>query len=164
MLKSESLKLEIELVPSTAWHESIYQICTKNKKLKVWQEFKEKLFLEEGRKCYICGQDNIKFEAHEFWNYDGINHIQKLIAIHHLCHLCHKIKHTGLWFETDYGLENLKKQNLTTEDLIDHFCKVNKCTKEDFLKHKIESFKLFNERSKYNWIQDFGKYNYLLKD
>lgn len=163
MLKDKQFKLPIELVPSTLWFESIYQICVRNKKIKVWQTFKEDLFLKEGRKCHICGAENTKLEAHEFWNYDDKNHIQKLESIHHLCHLCHKIKHSGLWFETDYGLENLKKQNLTTEDLINHFLKVNNCTRKDFEKHYAEAFKIHAERSKYQWTQDFGKYKPLVE-
>ena len=157
------LKLTIELVPSPLQEKSIYKICKENKKLKIWQRIKEDLFLQEGRKCYICGANNLRLEAHEFWNYDDKNHIQKLESIHHLCHLCHKIKHSGLWFATSEGLEWLKNQNLTTEDLINHFLKINDCTRKDFEQHYDDSFKIYTERSKYNWIQDFGIYKYLIK-
>jgi len=31
------------------------------------------------------------------WEYDDENHVQKPIAVHHLCSLCYKIKHIGFW-------------------------------------------------------------------
>lgn len=39
--------------------------------------------VKEGRKCWICGKKADQLEAHEFWEYDKENRIQKLKAIHH---------------------------------------------------------------------------------
>jgi len=48
---------------------------------------------------------------------------------------------------------------LSREDLINHFCKVNNCSREDFEKHEEEAFRIWRERSKYEWKQDFGEYD-----
>jgi len=146
-------------VPATTWFSSIYQIYKKNNKLSEWIKIKEELFEKEGKRCWICGKEESHLEAHEFWEYDEKNHVQKLKAIHHLCQMCHKIKHIGFWCHTKDGQEKLKKEGLTREDLINHFCKVNNCSREEFEKHEKEAFRIWSERSKYKWKQDFGKYD-----
>lgn len=143
-------KLTIELVPSTVWFSSIYQIYKRNNQLNKWRKIKKELFEKERRKCWICGAKNTRLEAHEFWEYDDKNHIQKLIAIYHLCSMCHKIKHIGFWCYTEDGRKQLER-GLSREDLINHFCKVNNCSREEFEKHEEETFRIWRERSKYEW-------------
>jgi len=157
--QKQKFKLTIELVPSTVWFSSLYKLYKKRNQLDKWKKIKEELFKKEGKKCWICGAENVRLEAHEFWEYDDKNHIQKLVAIHHLCSMCHKIKHIGFWCYTEYGRRKLKNEGVNREDLINHFCKVNNCTREDFEKHEKEAFKIWRERSKYSWKQDFGKYD-----
>jgi hypothetical protein len=159
IMSQRKFKLTIDLIPSTVWFSSLYQIYKKNNQLHRWNEIKRELFEKEGRRCWICGKETIRLEAHEFWEYDDKNHIQKLKAIHHLCDMCHKIKHIGFWCYTKRGRNQLAKAGLTKEDLINHFCKVNNCSKREFEKHEKEAFKVWRERSKYEWKQDFGKYS-----
>lgn len=121
------------------------------------------VYTEEGRKCYICGSEQGRFSLHEFWEYDDDKHIQKLCGLHHLCNLCHKIKHIGFWCHTVDGRTKLKQEDLDRKDLIEHFCKVNNCAKEEFLKHEDKAFEVWRERSKHRWKQDFGKYKELVK-
>lgn len=158
-MTTDKFNLTIELVPSTVWYASIYQYYKKQNKLQKWQEIKNELFAKEGRKCWICGKENVRLEAHEFWTYDDVNHLQKLETIHHLCGFCHKIKHVGLWLHTSDGENMLKKERLTKEDIINHFCKVNNCTKIDFQKYEDEAFKMWHERSEHGWKQDFGQFS-----
>lgn len=158
MAKSKSIKdltknkLTIELVPSSLWFSSVYQICKKANPV-IWQEIKKALLEKEGNQCFICGKKNTKLEAHEFWSYDDINHIQKLEAIHHVCSLCHKVKHLGL----------AAAQKDDMEEIIKHFCKVNKCKRKDFEKAEKEAYEIWRERSKYSWEQDFGDYGFVKK-
>lgn len=152
-------KLQIELVPSTVWFSSIYQIYNEKNRLSEWRRIKEKIFEKEGRRCWICGKEDTRLEAHEFWKYDDKNHIQKLIAIHHLCAMCHRIKHIGFWCHTQNGRERLEKSGLTKEDLVAHFCRVNNCSVEEFMAHERQAFRIWKERSKFKWKQDFGQYN-----
>jgi len=157
-MKFKNFKLSIELVPSTVWFSSIHRLYREGNQLEKWRRIKEDLFQKEGRKCWICGKEGVRLDAHEFWEYDDKNHVQKLGAIHHLCTLCHKIKHIGLWCHTSDGREKLAKEGLSREDLINHFCKVNDCPREEFEKHEKEAFGTWKERSKHEWKQDFGEY------
>ncbi|MCD4759358.1 HNH endonuclease [archaeon] len=149
------MKLTIDLVPQTAWGNSLYNFYKQNKAWD-WHKIKQKVFDLEGKKCWICGHAEGPFEAHEFWRYNHKEKIQKLVGIHHLCGNCHKIKHFGFWTETETGLEKLKKENLTKIELIMHFCDVNNCLEKDFKEHKDKSFKLHAWRSQQEWKTDFS--------
>ena len=150
----KKFKLEIELVPSSVWRSSLYHLLPKG----VWYKTKQRLYAEEGRKCYICSSKEGLFSAHEFWEYDDKKHIQRLVGIHHLCNLCHKIKHIGFWCHTADGRAKLKQEGLDREDLIAHFCSVNGCTREEFLEYEEKAFEKWSERSKHQWKQDFGEF------
>ena len=163
-MKRPDLKLTIELVPATVWFSSIYQIYRRSGRLDEWQEIKRELYEKEGRRCWICGAQNTTLEAHEFWEYDDVNHVQRLKAIHHLCSMCHKIKHVGYWCYTEEGRRRLAKAGLSREDLIRHFCRVNGCSREVFEEHERETFKVWRKRSQHEWKQDFGRYDPYAKE
>ena len=153
-------KLTIELVPSSVWRSSLYQLLPRQ----VWHGIKQRLFAEEGRKCYICGSEQGRLSAHEFWKYDDDRHIQKLVAVHHLCNLCHKIKHIGFWCHTKDGRVKLGEEGLSREDLMKHFCSVNNCIREEFLEHENKAFEIWRGRSKQQWKQDFGKFSRYMRN
>ena len=157
------LKLTVELVPSSVWFSSVYRILRRKNRLKEWYKIKSRVFEEEGHQCYICGSKRGPFSAHEFWEYDDEKHVQRLNAIHHLCALCHKIKHIGFWCYTSDGKEKLRKSGLTKKVLVDHFCKVNNCSEKQFKEHEDRAFKIWRERSRHEWKQDFGKYKIYLE-
>ncbi|MBS7248151.1 MAG: hypothetical protein QXW47_09775 [Candidatus Jordarchaeales archaeon] len=158
-MASRELKLKIELVPAPLWYSSIYNIYRKAGMLDEWRRIKDELFRREGKKCWICGREGERLEAHEFWEYDDERHVQRLVAIHHICDLCHKVKHIGFWCYTKDGKEKLAKRGLREEQLIDHFCRVNGCSREDFKRHIEESFRVWIERSRHRWTQDLGEYD-----
>lgn len=149
------LKLTIELVPSSVWRSSLYQLLPRN----VWHKIKQEIYTKEGRKCYICGSTEGRFSAHEFWEYDDRDHIQRLVAIHHLCDLCHKIKHIGFWCHTAEGRDKLEKGGLSREDLMEHFGRTNNCTRQEFLEQEKKAFDMWRERSTHEWKQDFGEFS-----
>ncbi len=151
-------KLTIELVPSTVWNESLYRYYQDQGKSDIWKEIKNEIFSKEGRKCWICGDSSGRLDAHEFWEYDDKNYVQTLNAIHHLCGLCHKIKHIGFWCYTSKGRGILEKSGLDYQDLAAHFCRINECSFEEFEEHKDEAFKIHKERSKHQWKQILGEY------
>jgi len=157
-MKPQRFNLTIELVPTSVWFSSLYQFYNRTNQPDQWRKIKVELFEKEGRKCWICGKEGDRFEAHEFWEYDETNHVQRLRVIHHLCRLCHKIKHIGFWCYTKDGQRKLARAGLTREALIRHFCKVNNCSREEFETHETEAFRIWRERSQHEWIQDFGTY------
>lgn len=149
------MKLTIDLVPSSLWGFSLYNFYSRANPGR-WKEIKEDLKAREGEKCWICGQQGRPFrlEAHEFWEYDLNTKVQKLIAIHHLCVWCHRVKHIGRTLFTADGRMELGDKG--EKRLVNHFCRVNECSRSDFDRHVKESFQLFRERNRVNWYQDFG--------
>jgi len=149
----KKLKLEIELVPSTVWYQSLYRLLPRE----VWNNIRKEVIEENGRKCQICGETEGVINLHEIWKYDDKKHIQKLEGFILLCKMCHHVKHIGLaGILASEGKLDYKK-------VVEHFCKVNKCTKEDFEKYINRAFEIWEKRSKYQWKQDFGKYEEFIK-
>ncbi len=153
------MKLTIELVPSTAWNQSLYNLLPRNE----WNKIKNNVFAQEGYQCYICGDSTGTMSLHEFWSYDETSHVQKLDEFHHLCNKCHKIKHIGFWCHTTDGQAKLEQEGYSREDLVKHFCKVNNCSQRDFERYEEESLGIWEKRSQHGWSQDFGDYEKLLK-
>ena len=56
------------------------------------------------------------------------------------------------------GRKKLSKERLSKEDIINHFCKINNCSKEDFQKHEKLAFDVWKKRSKYNWEQNLEEF------
>jgi len=94
---------------------------------------------------------------HEIWEYDDKKHIQKLEGFILLCKMCHHVKHIGL-----AGIL-ASEGKLDYDDVVEHFCKVNNCSKGDFERHKKEAFEIWHSRSKHQWKQDFGKSKEFIK-
>ena len=152
-MKDNTLKLTIELVPSTVWESSLYRLMTKE----AWNSIRDGFIRENGRRCQVCGETNGIMNLHEIWNYDDEEHVQKLEGFILLCRMCHHVKHIGL-----AGIL-ASEGKLNYDDVIGHFCKVNNCSKRDFEKHKKDSFEAWNKRSKHQWKQDLGKYKEFIK-
>ncbi|MCJ7431667.1 HNH endonuclease [Candidatus Bathyarchaeota archaeon] len=145
--------MSIELVPSTVWESSVYKLMSRE----VWDSIRNDFIKENGRKCQVCGETSGTMNLHEIWNYDDKKHVQKLEGFILLCRMCYHVKHIGL-----AGiLANQGK--LDYDKAIEHFCKVNDCTKKEFEKHKAKAFEIWRERSEYEWNQDFGKYKEFIK-
>ena len=71
--------------------------------------------------------------------------------------MCHHVKHIGL-----AGIL-ADKGELDYDELIEHFCGVNNCTKRDFEEIRDKAFEVWENRSQYEWKQDFGKYGDFIK-
>jgi hypothetical protein len=142
------LKLKIELVPSTVWYRSLYKLLPRE----VWNRIRNEIINEEGRKCQICEETEGVMNLHEIWKYDDRTHIQKLEGFILLCKMCHHVKHVGL-----AGIL-ANEGKLDYDKVVEHFCKVNKCTGKEFKEHKAKAFEIWEKRSKHQWKQDFGKY------
>ncbi len=147
--------MEIELVPEPLWGRSLYHLLPRDR----WGSLRSFVLREEGKKCYICGLTHSKLNLREVWEYDDESRVQKLFGVHLICELCHMVKHIGYWCYTEEGKKELKKHGLSREDLIKHFCRVNNCSVEEFLRHEEESLKKWMERSMHrDWRQDLGRY------
>jgi hypothetical protein len=140
-----SLKLEIELVPGPLWGKSLAGTLPKDR----WMALRSRMIQEKGERCEVCGQVG-SVQLHEIWHYDDKRHIQRLAGFQILCLLCHQVKHMG---RTSILA---KEGKLDLKSVIDHFCKVNGCTPQDYKKHEKEVREKWKERSKYKWTQDLS--------
>ncbi len=139
-----SLKLTIELVPSSSWQYNLRSLL----KPSMWNQIRKKVYLKFNNQCAICNSKSPKLQAHEVWTYEDENHIQTLKDIIPICFMCHGVKHIG--FTSLKGPEN-------TEKFVKHFMKVNSCDRMTYQKHLKEEMGKFDERSKYEWQLDLAK-------
>ena len=138
-----SNKLTIELVPSTSFYHNLRSMLSKEE----WDILRRDSYKKANYKCEVCGERGLNHpvECHEAWEYDDRKHIQKLVKLISLCPKCHQVKHIGL--SQIRGLEN---------DCINHLIKVNKIKKEKVVKLISNAFKVWDERSKYEWEIDIS--------
>jgi len=131
------MKLEIELVPKTAWFNNLRSFLTKEQ----WDVVRKKCYKSANHRCEICGGQGKKWpvECHEIWEYTDNNEV-KLKGLIALCPDCHEVKHIGL--------AQLKGN---FEKACNHFSKVNSCSVAQTQIYVKNAFKIWNERNKTNW-------------
>ncbi len=135
------LKLTVELVPKTCWYSSLSGQLPKHD----WDKIRKLVYYHNEYRCEICGGvgENWPVECHELWDYDDSSHIQTLKGFLCLCPACHEVKHFG------------RASYLGNRDRVfDHFCKINRLSKNhaNYLIH--EAFDDWQERSGYEWGLD----------
>jgi hypothetical protein len=140
-------KLTVELIPSTCHFSNVRTTVTP----KEWDKIRHLSYEAADHKCEICGNIGTKqgykhkVECHEIWEYDDVNHIQKLIGLISLCPKCHQVKHIGR------AIAIGKK-----DECYRHLIYVNKWTIEQVQNHVLTSFELHKERSKHEWTLDLS--------
>jgi hypothetical protein len=142
------MKLEIELVPSTAWYSNVRKMVSREE----WDQIRKKCYADAGYKCEICGATNVQLNCHEKWSYDDNRHIQKLKGFIGLCENCHWIKHLGL-----AGIR-ASEGTLDMEKLIQHYLRVNGVNRAEFERQRDEAFNQWQERSKHQWKTELGNW------
>lgn len=146
-VKLKNPKLLVELIPKTCQWSSVRTTVTTSE----WDKIRTLSYAAANHKCEICSNTGKKqgykhdVECHEIWNYDDLNHIQKLVGLISLCPTCHQVKHIGRAIV-------IGKEKDCHKQLI----KVNSWTQEQVNEHILESFKLHKERSKYKWLLDIS--------
>src|SRR5579862_704679 len=89
--------LTINLIPSTAWYKNLRSELPKGE----WDKLRKAQYKTANYVCEICGASGLEqgfkwpVEAHEVWEFDDKEHIQKLISLIALCPLCHMCQHYG---------------------------------------------------------------------
>ena len=91
MPNNKKLKLTIELVPASSWNQNLRSLL----KPQMWKNLREEVYKKYNYKCSICNSGG-RLHAHEVWEYDDENHIQKFVDLIAICSKCHAIKHIGL--------------------------------------------------------------------
>ena len=62
------MKLEIDLVPSTAWYSNLRKKVSQ----KDWDRIRKQSYADANHKCTICGAEG-RLNCHEIWKYDDKN-------------------------------------------------------------------------------------------
>lgn len=139
-----NLKLNFELVPDSCWYSNLRS----NLPQAVWDVIRKKAYAKAGGKCMICGAPTTRLEAHERWEYDDINKIQRLADIVAICKSCHEVIHIG------------RTQLIGKErEACEHFLKVNNCSYSDYCKALGEANATHRERSRHDWQLDASNLN-----
>lgn len=112
-------KLMMRPVPDSCWYSNLRTLLPQ----KVWDIIRKDAYARANGRCMICGARVKRLEAHEDWEYDEENQVQRLANVLALCHSCHLVIHIG------------RTQLMGEEErAIAHFCKVNKCGYSDYIR------------------------------
>lgn len=151
----KDLKLTIEMLPKGAWNNDFSKTLPK----KEWDILRNECYKRANHHCEICGYETDDLDAHEVWEFDVKNKIQKLKDIIGICSKCHGVKH----------IRNSQRLGCG-EDAKWHFMNVNKCTELDYASHLALAQMNFEERNKvYRWkivadLSKFGLINATIKE
>ncbi len=143
MLMKKKLKLTIELVPESSWHNNLRSLLPAS----AWDALRKKVLADYNNACALCGASG-SLHCHEVWNYDDAKLVQTLTGCIALCALCHAVKHMGF--------SEMRSQDKKVEQIIVHFMAVNGCDRKMFEDHRREAFRVFEERSKHAWQVAIG--------
>ncbi len=106
-------KLNFEMVPDGCWYSNLRSLLSPRQ----WDAVRKKAYARAGGRCMICGAPSKRLEAHERWEYDEENAVQRLKDIIAVCPACHAAIHIGR--------TQLKGDVRAAEE---HFMRVNGCT------------------------------------
>lgn len=139
--------LFVDLIPRSCWFSNV-RTCIRSSD---WDKLRHYIYERVNYTCECCSINtnesiiNGNLEAHERWEYDNVNKIQRLKRIVALCHQCHQTTHIGL-----AGIRG-KKAEATA-----HLQKVRKFTDIECDLHIKNAFSIWSERNKYNWNLDLS--------
>lgn len=145
MANWNNMKLTIELVPKTSWFSNVRDALSQSN----WNLVKRLTSQAANSRCEVCNDVGPKWavECHEIWDYDDVNHVQKLVRTIALCPPCHAVKHVGF---------NMKRFPRRVPTLIRHLANVNGISQQEAEDYIVHSFEEWFERSQHNWTVDLG--------
>lgn len=137
------MKLEIDLVPRTAWGNNVRAVLTN----KQWRVLAGIVADRAWNTCEICGGagPNHPVECHEIWEYTEKSKTRRLVGMIALCPDCHLVKHFG--FARTQGKE---------EYAFKHFMKVNGLKKKEAEAEIAKAFDVWRKRSLVDWKLDLS--------
>jgi len=140
-LELSKYKLCASLIPKGSFFANLRKILKREQ----WDLIRRFVYKKDSYKCFICGKSGIRLEAHEHWDYDYENSIQKLQNINALCKMCHLNIHLGLAFILVEGGKICKYE------LREHWCSVNKEDLINFKNYRIKVNILWMFRNQFKW-------------
>lgn len=139
----QSPKLYIDMIPESSFCDNLRSGLD----IKDWDLIRKAVYRFGKYKCEICSGVGEKHpvEAHERWEFDSENLIQKLVGVSCLCPKCHQATHMG--FARIQGKE---------QEAGEHLQVVNKWTEEEVNEHMVLADDTWQFRSKLSWKLDIS--------
>lgn len=136
-----STRLEVELVPATAWGSNLRSVLSASE----WKRCQQYVYARSGRRCEVCGGVGPRWpvECHEIWSYDDDARTQTLDGLVALCPPCHRVKHAG--FAASQGL---------LHEVLIHLCEVNGWSLEHAELYLEAVLEVHSRRSVHGWHLD----------
>jgi len=137
----EGSYIYVDLVPETSWLQNLRKELTQ----KEWNSIRSDVYDKANNVCEACGGKGMRHpvEAHERWEYDIENRIQKIVNIEALCPSCHRVTHIG--FAEAIGLYDAAVRHLKL---------VNRWDQDKAESHIDEAFSVWEARSNITWEVD----------
>lgn len=129
-----------DMLPDTTWEQNIRQYHGQE----TWNRLRKHAYANAGFRCEICGEKG-KLEAHEHWEFDNDNIVQRLVGLYCLCTLCHKVHHLGL----------AKRMGIYA-DVKDHLRRVNNWTEIELYDALGQAYEVWQQRCEYTWAVDLS--------
>lgn len=156
---NEPRKLQIAMIPAPLWNFNLREFLTEHR----WRKLRNAAVDKHGAFCQTCGKDVSAPRAahgHEVWEYDTActPAIARLIGIEIACWHCHMAEH---WGRLQTLAATLPR---AIPDTIEHYCRVNRCTREDLEEDKKRASAEWRRLSALCWEVDWGDYADMLLD
>jgi hypothetical protein len=110
----------------------------------VWNRLRRRVHRQAGSRCEICGGvgSGHPVEAHEAWEFDEAERMQRLVRMIALCPACHEVKHFGR-----------AAQRGRAEDARAHLARVNAWSEDQVEEHLRLTETIWRRREE---IEDWG--------
>jgi hypothetical protein len=146
----------VQLIPAPLWAMNMRELLTRNE----WRKLRLALIERFGLVCATCGKAEElprKLSAHEQWQYNErtMPATARIVGVSLVCWHCHACEHWGC-------TNSLVAQGVLGQQAIDstieHFCRVNAATPEDFRRHQIEAYAVWMQQNARTWLIDYGPF------
>ena len=134
-------KLWPDMIPENSYFQNLRSCYSK----KNWDTIRKTAYKKSEYKCFICGLENVRLEAHEKWVYNYETSIQKLQSINALCFWCHRNIHLG------HAKILMEQGRLDLEEVIKHWTRVNNKPRNNFKDCAFKAIELDELRNQFNW-------------
>ena len=126
----KDFKLKFNLIPSGAFNNNLRALFSRA----AWDYIRKDAYERANHRCSVCGAPSKRLEAHEVWEFDEKNMVQRLKDVIAVCPACHGVIHIN------------RTQAVGREDgAIKHFMKVNGATFGEYIK-ELDKANLENKR------------------
>ena len=137
------------LIPKSSWKKNLRHKFSRA----WWDKTRHAVYQSNNLKCLYCGKA-CRLDAHEQWEFNDVLKLQTLVDIIPLCGMCHKSVHIVL-------TKSLCDKGACYWDaIVSHYCKVNMVSEEQFQIEYREAIAVYEERSKWTWYIDYGKWKF----